>query len=110
MDRQIIPGNFAPGYVMLQGWIQVGKRAQFSDSRLAVVEMEGVVSISTPWEKHWGMEEVKGVLANESSHEIQTETAVYYFLDVWHPTAKISLFILRKGDTDPSWEMFLIWT
>lgn len=56
------------------------------------------------------MEEAKGVLANESSHEIQTETVVYYFLDMWLPTAKISLFILRKGDTDPSWEMFLIRT
>lgn len=56
------------------------------------------------------MGEAKGVLANESSHEIQTETAVYYFLDMWHLTAKISLFILRKGDTDPSWEMFLIRT
>ncbi len=51
----------------------------FPTARLLVVEMEGVVSISTPWEKHWEIEEARDALANESSHEIQTKTAVYYF-------------------------------
>lgn len=61
----------------MTGWIQVRKRALFSDSMLPAVGIKDVVG-----EKRWGMEEAEGVLANESSHEIQTETAVYYVSDM----------------------------
>lgn len=86
------------------------RECHFPTARLLMVEMEGFFSISTPWENVWGMKEVRGALANESSHEIQTETAVYYFSDMWHPAAKISLFIWRKENADPRCELFLMWT
>lgn len=60
---------------------------QFSHRRVGI---EGVVSVSTPWEREGEIEEVRGVLADESSRGMETETAVYYFSHMGHPTTRAS--------------------
>lgn len=80
--------NFVPGWETL---VWCGFRCwnalrvfsmRFSHWRVGI---EGVVSVSTPWERQGEIEEVRGVLANESSRGIETETAVYYFSHLGHP-------------------------